>query len=174
MIQGIASTPTINSHKYSLSSGGCRARFPIPVLSGHAKGPPIGEVVLVRIAERSVFVEAIIFEGNPAADHAWKLIESGETRCFSGAADQSSWRLAGEVDGVKFYDSWWLKEVSVCRTGANPDCHFATLLRAPRSAQSTRAVGGLLFRERPSIDNSPHELAAPALRRKGVVYLGGV
>ena len=130
MICGIASTPTINAHKYSLSSEGCVARLPIPVLSQHeGDGKPIGEVVRLRKSRRHVYVEAIIFEGNVAADHAWRLIEAGELRALSGAMsnDPRTHRLQGIADGVSFYDQWMLKEVSICREGANPDCRFEIL-----------------------------------------------
>ena len=127
MIFGIASTPTINSHGYSLSSDGCAARLPVPVLSEHAgEGKPIGEVILLRKNREHVYVEAVIFEDNFAADHAWKLIESGKLRAFSGAmsGDPRTYHLQGIADGVSFYDRWTLKEVSICRAGACPGCGF--------------------------------------------------
>ena len=133
MIHGVASTPTINSHKYSLASAGCQAKLPVPLKSEHAAGQ-IGEVVLLRKSAREIYVRAVLFD-TPAADYAWSLIKAGETRCFSGASKggvvsdgKLSYlpALVGDavVDGVTFYKSWWLDEVSVCRIGANPDCHF--------------------------------------------------
>ena len=124
-IHGIASTPMIDSHNSSLSSAGCMVRFPIPLLSSHSKfGKAIGDVTLVRRCERQIFIQANIHE-NAAGDYAWGLIQDGELACLSvGPADS---RLQAEVDGVKFYDQWRLKEVSICRKGANPDCIFEVL-----------------------------------------------
>ncbi|MBB4262665.1 hypothetical protein [Bradyrhizobium sp. CIR3A] len=138
MIHGIASTPTINSHKYSLLSRGMMVKLPVPLLSSHkGHATPIGQVVLVRKKADQIYVQAVVFH-NEAADYAWKLIEQGETRCFSGAAAPDGYRVQGVVDGVTFYDRWTLGEVSVCRKGANPDCTFEIL---PSSSLLAAAPG---------------------------------
>lgn len=135
MIEGIASTPRISSHKHSLSSDGCMIRFPIPLLSHHgfvgdtrhAPYKPdqikIGEVVWIQKSPQAIRVRAIV-DRNEAADYAWSLIEKGETLCFSVAAKKGTARVQALVDGAHFYDRWELEEVSVCRRGANPDCKF--------------------------------------------------
>ena len=54
MVHGIASTPTVNSHKYFLRSSGCEMIFPIPLLVSHEGTQHIGrmkgfgEVTIVR------------------------------------------------------------------------------------------------------------------------------
>jgi hypothetical protein len=48
------------------------------------------------------------------------LIAAGEVAAFSVG---SKWAdLVAEVDGVRYFRSWTLKEVSIVRTPANPDC----------------------------------------------------
>lgn len=135
-IQGVASTGTVNSHKYSMDPRGCEIKFPIPLLFAHgqytarttkeivearAEEARIGEIVLVRRSSEQIFVRGVL-DDTLAGDAAWKLILSGEARCFSGAGKDM--RLRGVVDGIRYYDCWKLYEVSVCRRGANPDCHF--------------------------------------------------
>jgi hypothetical protein len=133
MIRGIASTPRVNSHGYALLSRGMRARFPVPLLSQHkGAATPIGEVVLIRKRAEDIFVHAIVGESE-AADYAWDLIERGETRAFSGAAASGA-GVQGVVDDKTFYDEWRLKEVSVCRTGANADCVFEIMAPGDASA----------------------------------------
>ena len=90
MVHGIASTPTVNAHKYSLRSSGCQVIFPIPLLvshkgSNHLKG--FGEVTLVRIHDTQVYFMGEIFE-NEAGDFAWKQITEGKLRAVSGPAAQ--------------------------------------------------------------------------------------
>lgn len=138
-IHGIASTPTITSNNGSKSSAGCMVRFPIPLLSSHSKfGKAIGDVTLVRRGERDIYVQADIHE-NPAGNYAWRLIQDGELATLSvGAADM---HLQAEVDGVKFYDRWRLKEVSICRNGANPDCVFEVLNSDAISGSSLSPAG---------------------------------
>jgi len=136
IIEGIASTPTPNSHGHSLSSKGCLIRLPVPLLAGHGfmrdtrklAGPihkcRIGWVTWLRKSREQILVRACVDEGYEAADDAWKLIEAGALRAFSGAAVCNDLHLRGVVDGVRYFDQWTLEEVSVCRTGANPDCLF--------------------------------------------------
>jgi hypothetical protein len=122
MIRGIASTGRVNGHGYSLDPRGCMIQLPFPILSDHAWGPPIGEVILARKSQDGVFIHGVVHEDSLAADHAWKLICDGKLVGLSGAFAPDSLRLAGVVDGCKFYDRWRLAEVSLCRKGANPDC----------------------------------------------------
>lgn len=128
-IHGIASTSTINSHNYALLAKGMTARLPVPLLSSHeGHRAPIGEIFHIRKRETEVYVIGRLYE-NEAADHAWCLIERGETLCFSGAASPGSTHLQGISQGVKFYDRWTLGEVSICPKGANPDCTFSIYSR---------------------------------------------
>jgi hypothetical protein len=137
-IEGFASTSTVNSHGYSLNPRGCHISLPVPLWFSHARAAngqtrrvssargesvAIGTVYYARTSTEGIWVKAIV-DDSIAGDHAWRLIESGEVRCFSGAAAPSSLRVKGIVDGVTYYDAWTLSEVSVCPKGANPDCWF--------------------------------------------------
>jgi HK97 family phage prohead protease len=83
----------------------------------------IGAVVLLRKSHQQVYVRAALFEHNRAADAAWELIKSGECRSFS-VGPKSFDRIEARVDGVLYVDRWTLREISICRTPANADCHF--------------------------------------------------
>jgi hypothetical protein len=123
MVHGLASTSTINAHRYSLDASKCMIEFPIPLLVSHAHFGNVGEIVLARRSPRDVYVIAALHDDSQASDYAWELIRQGELRAFSGAAERgSSPEEAGEVLGVKFYGAWTLGEVSLCKSGANPDC----------------------------------------------------
>jgi hypothetical protein len=122
MVHGLASTSTINSHKYSLDASGCRIDFPIPLLVSHEKFGSVGEIVLARRSPREVYIVAGLHDGNPAADYTWDLIQQCELKAFSGAAEPGSLTAVGSVLDVKFYGEWTLSEVSLCKQGANPDC----------------------------------------------------
>lgn len=100
-----------------------RAVLPLPLLSEHAnKGSqPIGEIYHLRKSPRGVYMRAALFD-HIAARYAEGLIRKGETRCLSVGHDGQA--LLAEVDGLKFYSNWKLKEISICRSGANADCYF--------------------------------------------------
>jgi hypothetical protein len=122
MVHGLASTSTINGHRYSLEASKCRIDFPIPLLVSHEKFGSVGEIVMARRSPREVYVIAALHDDNPAADYTWELVQQGELKAFSGAAEPGSLAAVGSVLDVKFYGEWTLSEVSLCRQGANPDC----------------------------------------------------
>lgn len=122
MIEGIATTPTVNSHKYSVASAGCTIRLPVPLLSSHVHRGAVGQVVWAQRSAERILIRAVIGEG-PAGDAAWRLIQDGTLRALSSAADNASLVTDGVVEGVEYYRAWRLLEVSLCQTGANPDCH---------------------------------------------------
>ncbi len=131
MIHGIASTPTINDHNYSLASEGMQAKLPVPLLSSHSKhiNSPVGQVFYLRKSAKEIYIRATIKRG-PAGDLAWDLIESGELRCLSVAVDRNKpCHVEAEVEGITFYDKWHLQEVSLCKQGANSDCVFEVFKR---------------------------------------------
>jgi hypothetical protein len=122
MVHGLASTSTINTHKYSLDASKCRIEFPIPLLVSHEKFGSVGEIVMARRSPREIYVVAALHDDNPASDYAWQLVQQGVLRAFSGSAEKGSATIAGCVLDVRFYSQWTLSEVSLCRQGANPDC----------------------------------------------------
>ncbi|MCZ4091684.1 hypothetical protein [Sinorhizobium psoraleae] len=126
MIEGVASTPRPSvsgiGNPLALSSRGAMAQLPIPLMFAHAKGEAIGEVVLLRKSAEHIFVKAVIWQ-TEACDHAWRLIEAGEARAFSVLSGDQV--FGATVDGYTHVKSWRIREVSVCRQGANPDCTFS-------------------------------------------------
>ena len=160
LIEGIASTPTVNSHGYSLASKGCEFTLPVPVLSQHGhidekrtkaskrlSEMAIGHVFRVVKSDQSIVVRAHIDTTHEAGRHAWSLIEAGETLAFSGAGRDL--HLRGVVDRKKFFDRWTFYETSVCRRGANPDCHFRIFADA-----TGRRIDGTGVQKRASVQLS--------------------
>ena len=103
-------------------------KFPLAIYSEHAPHklgdeiPRIGEIVYLRKSSQNVYVRGIIDEGSEAADYAWKLIKDREIGMFSVLSHTI--KLSGVVNDVHFVSFWECKEISICRQGANPDCHF--------------------------------------------------
>ena len=50
----------------------------------------------------------------------WQLVEDRTLSAFSTAAAAEGLKLDGEVEGVRFYSEWWMREVSLCEVGACP------------------------------------------------------
>jgi hypothetical protein len=130
MVHGIATTPTITTNNQSQSSAGCMVEFPIPLLCSHEELGSIGEVVMLRRSPREIYCIAALHDNNLAADYAWSMVEQGILRAFSVASDWG--RVDGAVLGTRFYGEWRLKEISLCRVGANPDCNNVEIFSTRR------------------------------------------
>jgi hypothetical protein len=145
IIEGTASTPRPSLPNRSgasttiLHSLGCRVELlPIPLLCGHGmlgKATPldvhaarIGEVVLVERSRERVRVRAVV-DTTPVGDFVWSKIQAGELRAFSVLSRSE---LETPLDGLKFVERWLMREVSVCRKGANQDATF-TIVRPDAS-----------------------------------------
>jgi hypothetical protein len=154
MIHGIASTAhPVRKRDYarSLIPSGCMCRLPIPLLSEHSKfARSVGEVFLLRKTPTEIYVRASLHDDSEAADFAWRLIEDGELRAFSVSTEMApdKYRLQAEVDGVRFFDLWWIKEVSLVRRPGNPDSRFeiftATAMGSHPGAVAAAGACGVL------------------------------
>ena len=130
MIEGVATSPTIDADKWSLSSAGCQIKLPLPLLCAHGedlmnKRPldqlQIGEVFLFRKSASQVIIRARV-EDTAAGNYAWRLIENHEFAALSVNCAERV--LQGVVNGVKFFSNWRVTEISICKRGKNPDCVF--------------------------------------------------
>jgi hypothetical protein len=152
MIEGVCSTPTIDKHNTSLLPLGCELAVPVPLLCRHVEWGEIGQVVYLRKSDSEIFMRAIVHD-NEAGRFAWGRIESGEFAALSVASEreQGSFHVQGAVDGTLFYDRWKLREISIVKTPANPDCYFNTVGRAAKSPsreQQTRRFWSMYEREK--------------------------
>lgn len=142
-IIGTAVTAHPNHKNYALDPVGGRIGLPLPLLFDHAfetwnqrcpsiedcNSARIGQVVtLWRYPDR---IRAMaVLDDTPAADHAWRLIRAGAARYFS--ALPSKMTPSGVSDGVSFYDSWLLEELSITRIAENPEATFEPVVRIQR------------------------------------------
>lgn len=130
-IWGIASTRSDTSKGFASNPRHCLAKIPTPLYSEHGRSgekrhsgehAEIGYVYAIRLSPEAVKFKAVL-ASTMAADKAWELITSGEVAAVSISIDTShpATKQMGTVDGVVYYESWALKELSICRKGANPD-----------------------------------------------------
>jgi hypothetical protein len=123
MIYGLATTPRNTQHKgwrQSLSSANCMIKLPVALRWAHSQfGSQIGQVVWAQRSEHAVYIRAVL-DDDEAGLAAWRLIESGELSALSVGPDTQDFVMK-EFDGVRYYTCWRLKEVSLCRKGANAD-----------------------------------------------------
>ena len=124
-IHGLATKPTVTDNNQATTSAKMQATLPVPLLSEHADqgSRPIGEVHHLRKSPSSIYMRARLFDDHIGARYAEELIRKGEVQCLSIAHTPGS-NLLAVVDGKKFWGDWTLKEISICRDGANEGCRF--------------------------------------------------
>ena len=127
-IRGVASTGRAVGG-VSLSSMGCIARLPLPLLHEHGNKKSkrnvdldqqrIGVVTLIEMRPSWLAIEAAI-DSSRAGDHAWRQIESGAIKALS--VHPADMVIRGCVSGALYAEQWTLREISIGRVGKNPDC----------------------------------------------------
>lgn len=169
VIEGIASSAWDTAKGVMLSSRGALVQFPVPLLSEHGfydkdrrRGDMgragIGEVVAIAKSAGSIWARAIIHQTGYAADYAWKLIEAGEVACFSVSALQDKMT---PVDGMRCQTAWRLREISICRRGADADAFFVRVNCDP-AADIPSLEGLRAWRERQN--SASRDLRSRAVR----------
>jgi hypothetical protein len=96
---------------------------PVPLLYEHGASP-IGTVTFMSKTPRAVSISAVLYNNNAGADLAWRMFESGEMDGLSCGFAENDAHILAVIDGVRFYNRWTIKEVSVTRNPKNDDCHF--------------------------------------------------
>lgn len=145
MIAGVASTDRVCDDGLSLSSWGCEADLPTPLMWDHGlladvddknkmirsafdalkesiprRQQQIGSVTWLRKTAKAVEIRAVL-DDTPAAEFAWEYIKQGRVRTLEVSIHRPSMHLRGVVDGVRFAERWFLNEVSIVAEGKKPD-----------------------------------------------------
>ncbi|RVD72931.1 MAG: hypothetical protein E5V62_02985 [Mesorhizobium sp.] len=124
-IHGLATKPSVTENNQATTSAKMQATLPVPLLSEHKDdgSHPIGQVYHLRKSPSGIYMRARLFADHIGARYAEELIRKGDVQCLSIAHAAGS-KLLAVVDGTKFWGDWTLKEISICREGANDGCRF--------------------------------------------------
>lgn len=159
-IEGIAHTPSANTHGYALAMTGGEFDLPIPLLLSHDWHKVIGAVTEIDCKADAIHFKARVAEGlPPALADVWDRIISGELAGIS--ADSSHVGGATHERGMRVYNRWRLCEVSVCERGANPDARILVARETTDDGESILREAG---RMRTSVPALSQPSAAPATR----------
>lgn len=84
ILEGFASTPTLDRQGDVLISKGAQFHLPMPLLWQHQQDKPIGHVLEAQVSDRGIRIKAQIAKGVlPYIEEAWALIKAGLVGGFS-------------------------------------------------------------------------------------------
>lgn len=124
VIKGIASTPSTDRAGDIVEPKGARFTLPIPLLSQHDHGSPIGQVTKATVTDRGIEIEATIPKdtGLGYVEKAWLQVKSGLVRGLSiGFRGTKAEPIKG--GGIKFKEWTWL-ELSCVTIPCNQDANI--------------------------------------------------
>ncbi len=127
IIRGIASTPSTDHAGDIVEPKGARFTLPIPLLSQHDHGSPIGMVRTARVTDAGIEIEAEIAKdsGLDYVERAWRQMKSGLVRGLSiGFRATKSEPIKG--GGYRFKEWKWL-ELSAVTIPCNAEASITAI-----------------------------------------------
>lgn len=127
IIEGIASTPTVDRVGDIVEPEGAQYKLPIPLLWQHRSSEPIGQVILAKVVAEGIWIRAKIFKGLlPEIDRAWTLIKSGLVQGLSIGFNPVEVADIKGTWGQRFIKWDWL-ELSAVTIPANIEASIQTI-----------------------------------------------
>lgn len=132
IIEGIASTPSVDRVGDIVEPKGMQASFPVPFLYQHDHASPIGQVISASQTSEGILIRAQLAKVDEAGqlkdrlDMAWQSIKAGLVRGLSiGFRALESARIEGTY-GLRFL-AWELMEISAVTIPANADASITNI-----------------------------------------------
>jgi HK97 family phage major capsid protein/HK97 family phage prohead protease len=145
IIEGVASTPTVDRVGDVVKPRGAKFDLPMPMLWQHKSGEPIGHVVWAEARDDGIPFRAKIAQSTEPGklkdrlDEAWQSIKLGLVRAvsigFQSVADKVTHLKGGGIQ----YDEWEWLELSAVTIPANAEASIHTIRAID---QGLRAVSG--------------------------------
>jgi HK97 family phage prohead protease len=133
IIEGVASTPTVDRVGDVVKPRGARFSLPMPMLWQHKSGEPIGHVVWAEARDDGIPFRAKIAKSvepgklKDRLDEAWQSIKLGLVRAvsigFQAAADKVTMLKGGGIQ----YDEYEILELSAVTIPANVEASIHTI-----------------------------------------------
>lgn len=131
IIEGIASTPEIDSYRTILEPEGAEFKLPLPVLYQHNSRQPIGKVVDAKVTKNGIRVRIQLAKSGVAEfiDEAWALIREGLVRGLSVGFDPIEETFDKSFNGIRYLKWRWL-ELSTVTIPANTEANMTAVRSA--------------------------------------------
>jgi HK97 family phage major capsid protein/HK97 family phage prohead protease len=172
MIEGFATTPTVDRAGDIVESAGAEFKLPIPLLWQHDSQKPIGHVLAAKVSKDGIRVRAQLARVDEAGplkdrlDEAWQSIKSGLVRGLSIGFKGLETEQIEDTFGLRFVRWLWL-ELSAVTIPANQDASIEAVKSI--DSQALAATGKELGKKnvvpasREQIVNKPKTLEKPKM-----------
>ena len=137
IVEGYASTPTVDRGHESLDPTGAEFSLPMPLLWQHQQAQPIGTVLEAEVTPAGIWIKAQIASGVAYIDEAWALIQRRLVRGFSVGFKPLVDPLRGK-DGVIRFAKWAWLETSAVTIPMNPGAAILSV----KAIDAYRAASG--------------------------------
>jgi HK97 family phage prohead protease len=133
IIEGVASTPTVDRVGDVVKSRGAKFSLPMPLLWQHRSGEPIGHVVWAEARDDGIPFRAKIAKSvepgklKDRLDEAWQSIKLGLVRAVSIGFNAAAEKVTMLKNGGIQYDEWEWLELSAVTIPANVDASIHTI-----------------------------------------------
>jgi HK97 family phage major capsid protein/HK97 family phage prohead protease len=160
MIEGFATTPTVDRAGDIVESAGAEFKLPIPLLWQHDSQKPIGHVLAAKVSKDGIRVRAQLARVDEAGplkdrlDEAWQSIKSGLVRGLSIGFKGLETEQIEDTFGLRFVRWLWL-ELSAVTIPANQDASIEAVKSI--DSQALAATG-----------KEPEKNVVPASREKAI------
>lgn len=134
IIEGIASTISVDSHKTTIDPAGVQFKLPLPLLLHHDHEKPVGEVFEAKVTNRGVEFKAKIFKAEESSklkerlDEAWESVKIGLIRGVS--VGFSSVEVEKRKGVVAHFKKWLWRELSLVTIPSNSDATIENIRSA--------------------------------------------
>jgi HK97 family phage major capsid protein/HK97 family phage prohead protease len=165
IIEGIASTPAVDSYQTILEPQGAEFKLPLPVLYQHNSRQPIGKVIDAKVSKDGIRVRLQIAKAGVTEfiDEAWALIREGLVRGLSVGFDPIEETFDKTFQGIRFTKWRWL-ELSTVTIAANTD---ATMTSVRSADEAILAALGTSNRSVVRLDSTKTSPGVSGLTHKG-------
>lgn len=154
IIEGLASSPTVDHDGDVLEPDGAEFSMPMPLLFLHRQDEPIGQVLSAKVSKDGIRIRAQIAKNvSPRIDDAWNLIKGGLCRGLSIGSRLVEFSRIQATGGLRVTKWKWL-ETSVVTIPANQQASITLVksldakalalsgTRAARPARQSPGVSG--------------------------------
>lgn len=138
IIEGIASTPTLDRDEDIMEPSGAKFQLPLPLLWHHQASNPIGIIHSLEVTKAGLKMKAKIARAGVTAeiDKAWALIKEGLVR---GLSIGFKGRKVANIENSKYgrhFLEWDLFEVSAVTIPANAEASISRIKQLDSELQS--------------------------------------
>lgn len=162
VIEGVASTPSVDRVGDIVEPLGAKFTLPMPLLWQHRHEEPVGHVTAAKATKDGITIKAKFAkieepgELKNMVDKAWQAVKAGLVRGLSIGFKPTEWSFLGDGDGIR-YSAWQWFELSLVTVPAQQEAQISVIksLDADHLGAASGPSKGALSPSRPGASGNP-------------------